>query len=217
LRDTGADILLEVDGITKTFGQVTALRGVSLRLRPGRVHAVLGENGAGKSTLMKIISGVYAPTSGTIRVDGEPVTWARAEQARSAGISTIFQEFILLPNLSVAENLFLGREPRRRMGLIDHAAMRRESRRILDDLGLDIDPALGVTTPPTMFISVDLPAPFSPIRPSAPPSSTPSMRSRTAGTPNQSFARPSKARIALMSPPRASAASGSRRAAPRRG
>ena len=136
----GADTLLEVETITKTFGQVTALRGVSLRLRPGRVHAVLGENGAGKSTLMKIISGVYPPTSGTIRVGGIPASWARAEHARSAGISTIFQEFILLPNLSVAENLFLGREPRNRFGLIDYAAMRRESRRILDDLSLAIDP-----------------------------------------------------------------------------
>jgi ribose transport system ATP-binding protein len=140
LRESGADILLEVEGITKAFGQVMALQGVSLRLQPGRVHAVLGENGAGKSTLMKIISGVYPPTSGTIRVGGEPVTWARAEQARSAGISTIFQEFILLPNLSVAENLFLGREPRKRLGLIDFVAMRRESRRILEELGLDIDP-----------------------------------------------------------------------------
>lgn len=133
-------MLLEVDGISKNFGQVTALSGVSLRLRPGRVHAVLGENGAGKSTLMKIISGVYPPSTGSIKIGGKPVTWSRAEQARSAGISTIFQEFILLPNLSVAENLFLGREPRGRLGLIDHGAMRRQSRKILDDLGLDIDP-----------------------------------------------------------------------------
>jgi len=133
-------MLLEAVDITKSFGPVHALRGVSLRLRPGSVHAVLGENGAGKSTLMKIISGVYSPTTGTLKVAGEQVDWYRAEQARAAGISTIFQEFILLPNLSVAENLFLGREPRTAFGLIDRARMREESRRILEGVGLDLDP-----------------------------------------------------------------------------
>jgi ribose transport system ATP-binding protein len=133
-------MLLEAQDITKSFGPVQALRGVSLRLKPGSVHAVLGENGAGKSTLMKIISGVFAPSSGTLRVGGEAVHWHRAEQARAAGVSTIFQEFILLPNLSVAENLFLGREPRTALGLINRARMREESRRILNGVGLDLDP-----------------------------------------------------------------------------
>jgi ABC-type sugar transport system ATPase subunit len=133
-------MLLEAEDITKSFGPVQALRGVSLRLKPGSVHAVLGENGAGKSTLMKIISGVFPPSSGTLRVAGEAVHWHRAEQARAAGVSTIFQEFILLPNLSVAENLFLGREPRTALGLIDRARMRDESRRILESVGLDLDP-----------------------------------------------------------------------------
>ena len=133
-------MLLEAADITKSFGPVHALRGVSLRLRPGSVHAVLGENGAGKSTLMKIISGGYSPTTGTLKVAGEQMDWYRAEQARAAGISTIFQEFILLPNLSVAENLFLGREPRTAFGLIDRARMREESRRILEGVGLDLDP-----------------------------------------------------------------------------
>lgn len=133
-------MLLEARDITKSFGPVQALRGVSLRLKPGSVHAVLGENGAGKSTLMKIISGVFPPSSGTLQVGGEEVHWHRAEQARAAGVSTIFQEFILLPNLSVAENLFLGREPRTALGLIDRTRMREESRRILKGVGLDLDP-----------------------------------------------------------------------------
>ncbi|RWR15322.1 sugar ABC transporter ATP-binding protein [Paenirhodobacter populi] len=133
-------MLLEVTDITKSFGPVQALRGVSLALRPGSVHAVLGENGAGKSTLMKVISGVFPPSSGEIRVGGAPVSWHQAEQARAAGVSTIFQEFILLPNLSVAENLFLGREPRNRLGLIDRPRMREESRRILARVGLDLNP-----------------------------------------------------------------------------
>jgi len=133
-------MLLEAEDITKSFGPVEALRGVSIRLKPGSVHAVLGENGAGKSTLMKIISGVFPPSSGTLRVGGEAVSWHRAEQARAAGVSTIFQEFILLPNLSVAENLFLGREPRNALKLIDRARMRAESRRILEGVGLDLDP-----------------------------------------------------------------------------
>jgi len=133
-------MLLEAQDITKSFGPVHALRGVSLRLRPGSVHAVLGENGAGKSTLMKIFSGVFTRSSGTLKVGGGEVHWHRAEQARAAGISTIFQEFILLPNLSVAENLFLGREPRNTFGLMDRARMNRESRRILEGVGLDLDP-----------------------------------------------------------------------------
>jgi ribose transport system ATP-binding protein len=136
-------MLLEAVDIAKSFGPVHALRGVSLRLKPGSVHAVLGENGAGKSTLMKIISGVlFADSSGTLRrSEGQMVHWNRAEQARAAGVSTIFQEFILLPNLSVAENLFLGRELRTalRPGR-PSARMREESRRILARVGLDLDP-----------------------------------------------------------------------------
>ncbi len=133
-------MVLEAEDISKSFGSVKALQGVSLRLRPGSVHAVLGENGAGKSTLMKIISGVYQASSGTLRVDGVEMRWHRAEQARAAGISTIFQEFILLPNLSVAENLFLGHEPQNALGLIDRQRMRRESQRILEAVGLALDP-----------------------------------------------------------------------------
>jgi len=133
-------MLLEALDITKSFGSVQALHGVSLRLKPASVHAVLGENGAGKSTLMKIISGVFTPTTGILKLDGQPVHWRDAQQARIAGVSAIFQEFTLLPNLSVAENLCLGHEPRTRAGLIDHATMRNTSRRILESFDLDLDP-----------------------------------------------------------------------------
>ena len=135
-------MLLEAIDIEKSFGPVKALRGISLNLRPSSVHAVLGENGAGKSTLMKIFSGVYPPSNGTLKVKGLAANWSDAEQARAAGVSTIFQEFILLPNLSVAENLFLGREPRTWYGGIDRRKMEADSRKVLDGLGLSIDPSI---------------------------------------------------------------------------
>lgn len=133
-------MLLEAVDIRKSFGPVEALKGVSLKVRPSSIHAVLGENGAGKSTLMKIFSGVYAASAGVLRVKDSEVVWTNAEQARAAGVSTIFQEFILLPNLSVAENLFLGREPRKWHGGIDRAKMEADSRAVLERLGLSIDP-----------------------------------------------------------------------------
>jgi len=132
--------LLDIHGMGKSFGSFAALGDVSLQLYHGSVHAVMGENGAGKSTLMKLIAGVFAPSAGTMRLRGTDVAWADPEQARSSGISTIFQEFVLLPNLSVAENLFLGREPRIRLGLIDKAVMRREAADVIGKLGLTFDP-----------------------------------------------------------------------------
>lgn len=132
--------LLEAEGITKSFAGVVALDQVSLTLRAGSVHAVVGENGAGKSTLMKVIAGVHKQTSGTLRLNGQEVSWTSVENAQENGVSTIFQEFILLPNLSVAENLFLGHEPRTRLGLLDRRKMRDEGAAALDRLGLDIDP-----------------------------------------------------------------------------
>jgi ABC-type sugar transport system ATPase subunit len=133
--------LLEVDGVTKQFFGVTALENVSLTLKAGTVHAVLGENGAGKSTLMKLIAGVHQPTSGGLRLKGKSVRLSSAEEARDRGISTVFQEFILLPNLSVAENLFLGREPRNKLGMLDRKRMHEDSRTALDGLGVNLDPA----------------------------------------------------------------------------
>src|ERR1700712_2355303 len=132
--------LLDVRGIGKSFGSFVALADVSLQLDPGSVHAVMGENGAGKSTLMKLVAGVFSPSAGTIRLRGTEVAWADPEQARSSGISTIFQEFVLLPNLSVAENLFLGREPRTRLGFTDRKVMHRDTAAVLAKLGLSFDP-----------------------------------------------------------------------------
>ena len=111
--------VMEVRDVSKRFLGVVALDQVSLGLRPGEVHALVGENGAGKSTLIKVMTGVYQPDEGEIAYLGQPVTFARPRDAQAAGISTIYQEINLVPLLSVARNLFLGREPRNRLGLID--------------------------------------------------------------------------------------------------
>src|SRR4026208_2295090 len=103
----------ELRGIVKRFPGVVALSGVGLDLRPGEVHALLGENGAGKSTLIKTISGVYRADDGEIRVDGRPVPIRNPPDAQALGITTIYQEFTLAPDMTVAENIFLGREPLR--------------------------------------------------------------------------------------------------------
>jgi ABC-type sugar transport system ATPase subunit len=131
--------LIAMEGVTKHFGGVQALRGVDFELRAGEIHALLGENGAGKSTLMAILSGVHAPDTGVLKIDGAPVRLASPRDAQAAGIATIFQELDLVPSLDVAANLFLGRELRRPGGFLDNAAMRREARQRLADLELDID------------------------------------------------------------------------------
>ncbi|TIW08997.1 MAG: sugar ABC transporter ATP-binding protein, partial [Mesorhizobium sp.] len=111
--------LLSVTGAVKRFGGVQALRGVDFDLKPGEIHALLGENGAGKSTLMNLLSGVYSPDEGEIQIDGKPVTFNNPREAQAAGIATIFQELDLVPSLDVAANLFLGRELMRPGGLLD--------------------------------------------------------------------------------------------------
>ena len=131
--------LLAVTGVVKHFGGVQALRGVDFDLKAGEIHALLGENGAGKSTLMNILSGVHAPDEGRIAIDGKPVRFASPRDAQAAGIATIFQELDLVPSLDVAANLFLGRELVRPGGLLDVAAMRREARKRLEAIELDID------------------------------------------------------------------------------
>lgn len=103
--------LIEMAAISKAFGGSVALRDVSLALAPGTVHALMGENGAGKSTLMKILAGVHQPDSGEVRRAGRTVSFANPRAALEAGISTVFQELSLLPNMTIAENMFLGREP----------------------------------------------------------------------------------------------------------
>ncbi|TQM43590.1 ribose transport system ATP-binding protein [Pseudonocardia cypriaca] len=121
-------------GISKSFLGVGVLQGVDLDLRPGEVHALVGENGAGKSTLLKVLSGVHAPDAGTIAIDGEVRTFANPRQAHEAGIAIIHQEFTLLPERTVAQNVFLGREPVRR-GLVDTAAMGRATAALLAEIG----------------------------------------------------------------------------------
>src|SRR3954454_12120882 len=103
--------LLQLSNVTKSFGAVRALKGVSFELRAGEVHALLGENGAGKSTLIKVITGAHAPDSGEIRIDGRPDERLSPAGARSAGIAAIYQQAALFPDLSVMENIALGLEP----------------------------------------------------------------------------------------------------------
>ena len=136
--------VVDISGVTVTFPGVTALREVDFRLFPGEVHALLGENGAGKSTLVKALTGVHTPDAGEIRLAGAPVSFASPALAQDAGISTVYQEVNLCTNLSVAENILLGREPRR-FGSINGRAMRARAAELLSRIGLHIDPgsALG--------------------------------------------------------------------------
>jgi ribose transport system ATP-binding protein len=125
--------ILETRDISKRFGPVTALSNVSLSIQAGRVHTLLGENGAGKSTLMKILAGVYVPSSGHILIDGTEVTLQGAEDSRQRGIAIIFQELSLSNNRSVAENIYSNREPRR-LGVIDDGKLLREAHALLNSL-----------------------------------------------------------------------------------
>ncbi|MFE9204528.1 sugar ABC transporter ATP-binding protein [Micromonospora sp. NPDC007230] len=137
----GPTTSVRLTGITKSFLGVPVLRGVDLELRGGEVHAVMGENGAGKSTLLKVLAGVHRPDGGTIEVDGAELSFAGPTDAQRAGIAIIHQEFTLLPHRSVAENVYLGREPVRRMQ-VDRRRMMADTRELLDWLGEDgIDPA----------------------------------------------------------------------------
>ncbi len=132
--------MLEAINIRKRFGGVMALDGVSLALHPGEVTAILGENGAGKSTLMKILSGVHADFEGEVRMDGKAISLGHPRAAEAAGIAIIHQELNLVPELDIAANIFLGREPRNRWGLLDRSAMRARCIDLLDRLGMESDP-----------------------------------------------------------------------------
>ncbi|MQA77249.1 MAG: ATP-binding cassette domain-containing protein [Streptosporangiales bacterium] len=134
-----AEPVLEALGITKRFPGVLALDDVSFRLEPGEVHALVGENGAGKSTLIKVFTGVYQPDGGELRHHGQAVAFATPPEAQRAGISTIYQEVNLVPQMSVAHNLLLGREPRGRLGVIDVARMNAEAERVLSGYGIRTD------------------------------------------------------------------------------
>nr|WP_300147983.1 sugar ABC transporter ATP-binding protein [Propionicimonas sp.] len=136
---TGAPgrVLLEMKGIGKTFPGVKALEGVSLAVREGQVHALLGENGAGKSTLIKILSGAYTRDEGEILMDGKAADIRTPADAERLGISTIYQEFNLTPNMTIAENIFLGHLPRK-AGRVDWQTVRTRSRELLDSLDVDL-------------------------------------------------------------------------------
>ncbi|MFO1038901.1 MAG: sugar ABC transporter ATP-binding protein [Geminicoccaceae bacterium] len=134
--------ILELAGIGKTFGGVTALTGVDFALRAGEVHGLVGENGAGKSTLMKIIAGVHTEYDGEMRIDGRPVHFRSARDALAAGIGMVHQELSIVPSLTVAENVFLGTQPTNGAGVVRWRAMAREAKDHLQRLGIDIDPGL---------------------------------------------------------------------------
>src|SRR5918992_787650 len=127
-----------MEGIEKAFPGVVALDGASLRVAQGEVHAIIGQNGAGKSTLIKILNGAYRRDAGTVLFDGRPVDFHSPREAQDAGVSTIYQEINLVPYRSVAENIFMGREPRR-WGLLDRERMNRDATAVLDRLGVHID------------------------------------------------------------------------------
>ena len=137
--------LIEMSKISKAFGGSVALRGVSFTLEPGSVHALMGENGAGKSTLMKILAGVHQPDGGEIYKNGHRVSFSNPRDALRFGISTVFQELSLLPNMTIAENMFLGREPINRFGFVDRKHMRLHTREALAKLGLKLDPDMLVS------------------------------------------------------------------------
>ncbi|ALO97967.1 D-ribose transporter ATP-binding protein [Streptomyces corchorusii] len=138
--DTGPAPVLALKGVSKSFGAVRALRDVSLELLPGEVHALAGENGAGKSTLIKTLAGVHRPDTGQVLLDGEPVVFHGPGDARDAGIAVIYQEPTLFPDLSIAENIFMGRRPRRALGRIDHKATHAATAALMRRLGVDLDP-----------------------------------------------------------------------------
>src|SRR5207342_1017194 len=131
---------LELRDVSKAFGQVIALRSGSLTLYPHSIHALVRETGAGKSTLVKIIAGLYQRDSGTLLMEGQPVDFKTTAEAKAAGIAVIYQEPTLLPDLSVTENVFMGRQPTGRFGRIDRKAMRDEVRALMERLGVRIDP-----------------------------------------------------------------------------
>ncbi|HVM70597.1 MAG TPA: sugar ABC transporter ATP-binding protein [Anaerolineales bacterium] len=140
-KPTG-EVILEVRNVSKSFPGVRALDNVSFELRKGEVHALVGENGAGKSTLMKILSGVYQADEGTIRYKGKEVTFRDVTQASRAGIGIIYQELNLIPHLSVAANIFIGREPLTRFGMLDEKKMNADAVAALHRLNIRLDPTI---------------------------------------------------------------------------
>jgi inositol transport system ATP-binding protein len=136
--------LLQVEGVRKEFPGVVALDNVSFRLKAGTVHALMGENGAGKSTLMKIIAGIYHPDSGSFQLRGKDIRLTSPLDALENGIAMIHQELNLMPFMTVAENIWIRREPKNALGLVDHAALRRKTAALFEKLNIKIDPEIEV-------------------------------------------------------------------------
>ncbi|GLZ10802.1 ribose import ATP-binding protein RbsA 1 [Actinomadura sp. NBRC 104425] len=131
---------LALVNVSKSFGAVRALQGVTIELHAGEVHALAGENGAGKSTVVKTFAGVHRPDTGEVRVEGRPVTFHGPADAQAAGVAVIYQEPTLFPDLSVAENIFMGRQPRTALGRIDRRAMHARTAELFERLGVALDP-----------------------------------------------------------------------------
>ena len=147
-RFEAPDDLFEVRHLSKAFPGVRALDDVSLRLRRGTVHALVGENGAGKSTLMRIIAGLIAPDAGELRLESQPLRCESPRQALASGIAMIHQELNLMPYLTVAENIWIRREPLNALRLVRHGELRRRTRALLERLRMDIDPETELRTLP---------------------------------------------------------------------
>lgn len=143
--------IVRMQGIHKSFGGVPVLRDVDFEVKAGEVHALAGGNGAGKSTLMKILQGVYTKDSGEIFIDGKATTIDSLQSAKAAGIGMVFQEFSLVPTLTVAQNVSLTVEPRTKLGLIDDRAARAKARQILNGMGVDINPKAEVRSLSTAY------------------------------------------------------------------
>jgi rhamnose transport system ATP-binding protein len=149
--------LLTLHGVSKSYGAVAALRDVHLELNAGEAHALVGENGAGKSTLVKLLAGVELPDSGGLALTGDPVVFAGPAAARAAGIAVIYQEPTLFPDLSVAENIFIGNQPLRGFRRIDAAATRAAARGLFGRLGVDMDvdrPARGLSIADQQLVEI---------------------------------------------------------------
>ncbi len=138
-ENMSVEYVFEMKDITKAFGRNVVLDGVSISIRPGEVRALMGENGAGKSTLMKILGGIFSSDSGTIFMEGQEAAIRNVDDARKYGVSFIHQEITNVPEMTIAENIFLGREPKNHLKMVDYRKMKQEAQKALDELGLMLD------------------------------------------------------------------------------
>ena len=135
------DVILKMTGIDKRFSGVHALKSVQFELRAGEVHALMGENGAGKSTLVKVLCGIHQRDAGEIELFGKQVSFANIAESQAAGISIIHQELNMMNHLTVAQNIYIGREPMKGGAYIDDRRMERDAQALFDRIGIKIDPS----------------------------------------------------------------------------